>query len=209
MTTFSFHPVKAMTTGEGGLVSTDDDELAETLRAFRSHGIHRRGERDREDPLFGGWHYEIDSLGFNYRITDFQCALGSTQLRRLDERIARRNDIARLYRRLLADERRVALPPHAQDDALHAYHLFVVRVLAGAEARLSTFQALRRASIGVQVHYIPIYRLPYYRDVLGYPQDTCPVAEEYYWGAISLPMFPAMTDSDVQRVVDELRSALP
>src|SRR5262249_30269063 len=105
-------------------------------------------------------------------------------------------------------ETRIALPPEAFDGSLHAYHLFVVRVLAGAEARLAAFQALRRASIGVQVHYIPIYRQPYYRDVLGYPQNRCPGAEAYYWGAISLPIFPGMTEGDVQRVVRELREAL-
>jgi perosamine synthetase len=207
LTTFSLHPVKAMTTGEGGAVSTEDSELARRLRLFRTHGITK--DRIAPSAYEGDWYYEMQLLGFNYRITDFQCALGSAQLARLDSRISRRNAIAGKYRELLADEQRIALPPPAPEGWLHAYHLFVVRVRAGAEARLSVFQALRRASIGVQVHYIPIYRLPYYRDELGYPQDTCPVAEDYYWGAISLPMFPAMTDSDVERVVDELRAALP
>jgi dTDP-4-amino-4,6-dideoxygalactose transaminase len=206
LTVFSFHPVKAITTGEGGAVATEDPELARRLRLFRAHGITREGVTP--SPVEGDWYYEMQALGFNYRITDFQCALGSSQLRRLDGRIARRNEIARRYRELLGDEERVALPPAAPADWLHAYHLFVVRVLAGAHARLAVFRALRRASIGVQVHYIPIYRQPYYRDVLGYPQDSCPVAEEYYSGAISLPIFPAMTSGDVERVVRELRAAL-
>jgi dTDP-4-amino-4,6-dideoxygalactose transaminase len=207
LTTFSLHPVKAMTTGEGGAVATEDAGLARRLRLFRTHGITK--DAITPSPLEGDWYYEMQLLGFNYRITDFQCALGSAQLRRLDGRVARRNEIAEQYRLLLAGEDRIELPPEAPEGSLHAYHLFVVRVLAGAESRLSAFQALRRASIGVQVHYIPIYRLPYYRDGLGYPQETCPAAEDYYWGAISLPMFPAMTDSDVERVVNALRDALP
>jgi UDP-4-amino-4,6-dideoxy-N-acetyl-beta-L-altrosamine transaminase len=207
LTTFSFHPVKAMTTGEGGAVATEDDELARRLRLFRTHGITKDGIEP--GPTDGGWYYEMRELGFNYRITDFQCALGLSQLRRLDAWIAARNRIAARYRELLADEGRVALPPAASPGDTHGYHLFVVRVLAGSEARLAAFEALRRAGIGVQVHYIPIYRHPYYRDVLGYEQSSCPAAEEYYSGSISLPVFPAMTDGDVERVVAELQEALP
>jgi perosamine synthetase len=207
LTTFSFHPVKAITTGEGGAVATEDDELARRLRLFRTHGITKEGTAP--SPTDGGWYYEMQVLGFNYRITDFQCALGLSQLARLDDSIKARNELAARYRELLADEPRVALPPATQSSDVHGYHLFVVRILAGAEARLAVFDALRRAGIGVQVHYIPIYRLPYYRDVLGYPQDTCPAADEYYAGAISLPVFPALTDSDLERVVTELREALP
>jgi perosamine synthetase len=207
MTTFSLHPVKVMTTGEGGLVATEDDELARRLRLFRSHGITKDGTSPSATE--GAWYYEMHALGFNYRITDFQCALGLSQLTRLDESIALRNRIASRYRELLASDDRVALPPEAPAGSLHGYHLFVIRVLAGPEGRLATFDALRAADIGVQVHYIPIYRQPYYRDVLGYPQRSCPAAEEFYAGALSLPIFPAMTDSDVERVVDELRRALP
>jgi perosamine synthetase len=207
LTTFSFHPVKAITTGEGGAVATESDEYARRLRLFRTHGITKEGVSGSSTE--GAWYYEMQELGFNYRITDFQCALGLSQLKRLDESIEARNRIADRYRALLADEERIALPPAAAAGDLHGYHLFVVRVLAGAEARLVTFDALRDAGIGVQVHYIPIYRLPYYRDVLGFPQDDCPAAEGYYAGAISLPIFPAMTSVDVDRVVSELRRALP
>jgi perosamine synthetase len=206
MTTFSFHPVKAITTGEGGAVATDDDELARRLRLFRTHGITKEGINPSATE--GAWYYEMQILGFNYRITDFQSALGLSQLKRLDGYIAARNRIADRYRELLADDDRIALPPAAPSDWLHGYHLFVVRVLAGAETRHAVFDALRGAGIGVQVHYIPIYRLPYYRDVLGQAQDTCPAAEEYYAGAISLPIFPAMTNADVDRVVSELQDAL-
>jgi len=207
LTTLSFHPVKAMTTGEGGAVATEDDELARRLRLFRTHGITKEGVSPSATE--GDWYYEMQALGYNYRITDFQCALGLSQLGRLDESIAARNRIADRYRDLLADEDRVALPPAAPRGGLHGYHLFVVRVLGGPEARLATFEALRAAGIGVQVHYIPIYRLPYYRDVLGYPQDACRAAEEYYGGAISLPIFPAMNEADIERVVAELEQALP
>jgi perosamine synthetase len=207
MTVFSFHPVKAITTGEGGAVVTDDAELARRLRLFRTHGITKDGVSPSPDE--GEWYYEMQALGFNYRITDIQCALGLSQLRHLDAWIERRNAVASLYRERLADESRIELPPAAGPGSLHAYHLFVVRVLGGAEARLAAFRALRRASIGVQVHYIPIYRQPYYRDVLGYPQHDCPAADEYYWGAMSLPIYPGMGDADVERVVSELRAALP
>jgi perosamine synthetase len=206
MTTFSLHPVKAITTGEGGLVSTEDDDLAGRLRLFRTHGMTKEGvARSATD---GDWYHEMQALGFNYRITDFQCALGLSQLERLDENVAQRNRVARRYRDLLADDPQVALPPEASAGDLHAYHLFVVRVRGGPAVRLAVFDALRSAGIGVQVHYIPIYRHPYYRDVVRSPQDACPMAEEYYGGAISLPMFPAMSDADVDRVVAELRIAL-
>ena len=207
MTAFSLHPVKAITTGEGGLVATESDELAARLRLFRTHGITK--DRVTRSTTDGDWYYEMQALGFNYRITDFQCALGLSQLERLDEFVAARNRVAVTYREMLADEPRVALPPGASAGDLHAYHLFVVSVKGGPGVRLAVFDALRSAGIGVQVHYIPIYRHPYYRDVVGSPQDECPMAEEYYAGAISLPMFPGMSDADVDRVVTELLRALP
>ena len=207
MTIFSLHPVKALTTGEGGLVTTEDDELARRLRMFRTHGIVK--EDMRPGPNEGGWYYEMQALGYNYRITDFQCALGLSQLERLEDWVVARNQVADWYRELLAGEERIGLPPAAADGDRHGYHLFVVHVKGGAEARYTAFEALRAAGIGVQVHYIPIYRLPHYRDTLGYAQDECPAAEEYYWGAISLPMFPGVTRSDVERVVRELKEALP
>jgi len=206
MTCFSLHPVKSMTTGEGGVVTTEDDTLAERLRMFRTHGIVRDGITPSEHE--GAWYYEMRELGFNYRITDFQCALGLSQLERVDGWVERRNEIASLYRELLAGEDRIGLPPAARDGDRHGYHLFVIHVRAGAAERKRVFEELRAAGIGVQVHYIPVYRLPYYRDTLGVPQDTCPHAEDYYWGAISLPMFPGLTDHDVRRVVDDLRRIL-
>jgi UDP-4-amino-4,6-dideoxy-N-acetyl-beta-L-altrosamine transaminase len=206
LTAFSFHPVKAMTTGEGGMVTTASDELAERLRLFRTHGITKDGIDPGPDE--GDWYYEMQELGFNYRITDFQCALGLSQLRHLDDWIERRNEVAALYRRLLDGEARIGLPPAAPDGWRHGYHLFVIQVLNGAGARRRVFDALRAAGIFVQVHYIPIHQLPYYRDQLGYGGQRYPNAERYYSRAISLPVFPGMEEADVERVVTTLREAL-
>lgn len=206
MTVFSLHPVKVVTSGEGGLVATEDDGHAARLRLFRTHGITKEGVTAPSDA--GDWYYDMTALGFNYRITDFQCALGQSQLKRLDDYVAARNRVASRYRELLAEQPLIGLPPSAPEGSLHAYHLFVVRVLAGAAARKQVFAALRAANIGVQVHYVPVYRLSYYRSELGVPQDDCPSAENFYAGAISLPMFPGMTDDDIERVVRELAEAL-
>ena len=205
MTTFSLHPVKAMTTGEGGIVTTESDQLADRLRRFRTHGVSRSAS---DSELDGSWYYDVTELGFNYRLTDFQAALGLSQLRHLDHWIERRNEIATWYRDLLGDEQRIALPPEATDGSKHGYHLFVVRVLEGPRRRLAVFEGLREAEIGVQVHYIPIYRFRHYRETLGYPQGQWPNTEEYYAGAISLPMFPALSRADVERVVRELTRLL-
>ncbi|HWV86428.1 MAG TPA: UDP-4-amino-4,6-dideoxy-N-acetyl-beta-L-altrosamine transaminase [Capillimicrobium sp.] len=206
MTVFSLHPVKTITTGEGGVVTTEDDDLAARLRAFRTHGISRADVTP--EPWEGSWYYEVQTLGFNYRLTDFQAALGISQLERLEAWVRRRNEIADAYRAGLAGESRIALPPAAAPGSRHGYHLFVIRVLGGRDVRKAVFEGLRAAGIGVQVHYIPIYRFPLYRDVLGYPQDACPEAERYYAGAISLPMFPGMTDADVARVIGALAEQL-
>jgi UDP-4-amino-4,6-dideoxy-N-acetyl-beta-L-altrosamine transaminase len=207
MSVFSLHPVKAVTSGEGGVVTTEDDELADRLRTFRTHGIRRRSDPD--DVLAGGWHYDIDSLGFNYRITDFQCALGESQLARLETFVAERNRVAAAYREALAGLEGIALPAEPPPGGLHAYHLFVVRFREGAARRRHVYDGLRAAGIGTQLHYIPIYRHGLYRG-LGYGDEAarCPNAEAYYREALSLPMFPAMRDADVERVAAELARAL-
>jgi perosamine synthetase len=207
MTTFSLHPVKAMTTGEGGVVTTADDGLADALRTFRTHGIHRDG--GSEDVLRGGWHYDIDTLGFNYRITDFQCALGESQLRRLPDFVERRNAVADAYREALAGLGGVTLPAAAPAGSVHGYHLFVVRFDEGAARRRQVHEGLREAGIGTQLHYIPIYRHGLYRE-LGYAGEAerCRHAERYYEQALSLPMFPEMRPADVERVAAELERLL-
>jgi perosamine synthetase len=207
ITCFSLHPVKTMTTGEGGIATTEDDRLADRMRAFRTHGIVR-GDVTHPGEHDGAWWYEQQELGYNYRITDFQCALGLSQLARLESWVARRNAIAALYRERLAGDERIGLPPAAPEGSRHGHHLFVVHVAGGAAVRRRVFDGLRAAGIGVQVHYIPLYKMPFYRDGYGIDQDAFPHAEGYYAGAISLPLFPAMVAADVARVVGELQRLL-
>lgn len=191
----SFHPVKPITSGEGGAVTTNDPQLADALRRFRSHGIVR-------DPTHGPWYYEIAELGYNYRLTDIQAALGTSQLARLDAFVARRNEVAGRYREALADFPLV-LPPEAPTGWRHGYHLFPIRV----DDRRRVFEGLRAADIGVQVHYVPLHRQPVYAD-LGFGPDDLPGAEDAYQRLISLPMFPDLTDADVDRVVAVLTHLL-
>jgi perosamine synthetase len=196
MCCFSLHPVKHITTGEGGVVTTNDRALAAMLRRFRTHGITReRMQLEHDD---GPWYYEQFELGFNYRLTDFQCALGSSQLKRLGGFVARRREIALRYDaefRPIPEVRPLAVPPWSNG----SYHLYVVRVPAGSRRPL--FDALRSAGIGTNVHYIPVYRHPYYQ-AAGYAGLALPHAEAYYAAALSLPMFSRLTDGEIARVVD-------
>ena len=203
LNTFSFHPVKHLTTGEGGIITTDDAGLAQKMRVFRNHGIttdHRqRAER-------GGFFYEMVDLGYNYRITDFQCALGISQLKKLPQSVLRRREIAALYDGAFADIPYVQ-PLKVHDGAVHAYHLYMVRFdtdLLGMD-RSTIFAALRADNIGVNVHYIPVHLHPYYREHLGTHKGMCPVAESAYERLVTLPMFPQMTDADVDDVVTAIR----
>lgn len=197
MCCFSFHPVKTVTTGEGGAVTTNSDELAERLRVMRHHGIRPLGDPDEP------WAYDIVSLGFNYRITDLQCALGLSQLDKLERFVDRRNELAQRYRDQLADLDGVLLPPAAGAGVRHAYHLFAVRV----PDRARVYAAMRDKGIGVQVHYVPIYRFSAYADLGVGPADF-PVTERVYGGLLSLPMFPALTDADQDEVVRALKASL-
>lgn len=198
MSTFSFHPVKHVTTGEGGAVVTDDAELASRVRLFRNHGIttdHRqRAER-------GSWFYEMVELGYNYRITDFQCALGISQLRKLSGWIARRQQIADRYRQAFDDRARFA-PLAVRHDVSHAFHLFVGRIGEGlTERRAEIFRGLHQEGIGVNVHYIPVHLHPFYRRQFGTGPGLCPVAESAYERLLTLPLFPTMSDDDTAYVV--------
>lgn len=203
MTIFSFHPVKIITTGEGGLILTNRDDLAERLARLRSHGITRdtalmQGESD------GPWYYQQLELGYNYRMTDIQAALGYSQWQRLAVFLARRRALAARYDALLAD-----LPlqlPHRQAEAESAWHLYVVRVQGGLDHR-KVFDALRAAGIGVNMHYIPVHTQPYYQ-ALGFKQGDYPEAEQYYAEAISLPMYAALQDGEQDQVVAALRQAI-
>jgi UDP-4-amino-4,6-dideoxy-N-acetyl-beta-L-altrosamine transaminase len=202
ITVFSFHPVKIVTTGEGGMLVTERDDLARELTLLRSHGITRDPARMLA-PSEGAWYYEQLELGFNYRITDLQAALGSRQVARLPAFIARRRELAARYERLLADVD-VVLPQVAVD-AESAWHLYVVRV--DPVRRRTIFDALRAAGILVNVHYIPIHLQPYYRE-LGFAPGDFPHAEGYYAEALSLPMFYELTDAEQERVAGELRATL-
>ncbi len=206
MTVFSFHPVKHITTGEGGAVLTNDDRLAERLRVLRHHGIvadpacqRFRSEAD------GGWYYEVAELGHNFRITDIQCALGVSQLSKLDEWVARRREIKAAYDEALEDLPGVDLPVETPG-ARSSWHLYPLRVEAGV--RREVYDALHAAGILVQVHYVPVHLHPLYRERYGHAPGDFPAAEAYYSREVSLPMFPALTDADVGRVIATVRAAL-
>lgn len=195
MTCFSFHPVKPITTGEGGAVTTNRPDLAAALRRFRNHGIERT-------PEVAPWHYEVRSLGFNYRLTDIQAALGASQLGKLPRFIDRRNEIAARYRVALASMP-IELPPAAPAGSIHGYHLFAVQV----DDRRRVFEGLRELGIGVQVHYVPVHHHPHY-GFLGVTPDDLPHTEAAYARLLSLPMYPSLTDSDIDRVVAGLAELL-
>jgi perosamine synthetase len=199
MTVFSFHPVKHLTTGEGGMVTTDNPAFAETLRRFRNHGISSDA---RQRQSAGQWHYEMVLLGFNYRLTDIACALGLQQMKKLEANLARRRQIAARYAAEFRDMLGV-LPPQTRTDVNPAWHLYPIRMdLTKLSAgRAQVFRALRAENIGVNVHYIPVHSHPYYRDRFGYKGWEYPVAEDAYERLISLPMFHGMSDSDVEDVI--------
>ena len=203
---FSFHPVKHITTGEGGMITTNDPELARRMRVFRNHGI-TTDHRQREQR--GSWFYEMVDLGYNYRLTDFQCALGMSQLRKLPGWVARRQEIARRYDAAFA-EIPAAEPLGVREDISHAYHLYVIR-LDIAQLRMTraeVFAALRAEGIGVNVHYIPVHLHPFYRQRFGAGPGLCPVAEAAYEQLISLPIFPKMSNADVEDVILAVRKVL-
>jgi UDP-4-amino-4,6-dideoxy-N-acetyl-beta-L-altrosamine transaminase len=196
---FSFHPVKIMTTGEGGILLSNDHQLAARAARLRNHGITRDTEAMQE--CDGAWHYEQLELGFNYRLSDLHAALGLSQLTRLDEFVARRRAIAESYNAGLA-HLGIGLPLASADSA---WHLYPIRL--PVERRAAVFNELRERGIGSQVHYIPVHLQPYYRK-LGFAAGDFPVAEAYYRQALSLPIFPGLSDSDQQLVVRLLSESL-
>jgi len=202
MTVFSFHPAKHITTGEGGMVATDNPQFAETLRRFRNQGIST-GARQRQSA--NQWHYEVVLLGFNYRLPDIACALGLEQLKRLDRNLERRRAIAARYTSALREIPAV-ISPVVRPGASPAWHLYPIRLdlarLTGGRAQI--FQALRAENIGVSVHYIPVHYHAYYRGRFGVRAGEFPVAEAAYERLISLPMFHGMTDRDVEDVIEAL-----
>ncbi len=199
LSTFSFHPVKHLTTAEGGMITTDDPELARRMRSFRNHGI-TTDHRQREER--GSWAYEMVDLGYNYRLSDVQCALGRSQLKKLAGWVARRQDIARRYTAAFAPGD-LLTPLRVRPGVAHAWHLYVIRLhLARLTAdRAAVYRALRAEGLGVNVHYLPVHLHPYYRQRLGTGPGLCPAAEAAYGEILSLPIFPTMTDDDVESVI--------
>lgn len=213
---FSFHPVKTLTTGEGGMLVTDRADWAERARQLRSHGVVRdpaRFQTSRQDALLGEqgpWFYEMQELGWNYRMTDLQAALGLSQLQRLDGFLRRRREIVAAYNEALAglDWLRPPGLRHTADAATTSWHLYTVQIdfAALGRSRTEVMAALRAAGVGTQVLYIPVYLQPWYRRTYGYRAGKCAVAESYYARALSLPLFPAMTDADVEQVISAVRA---
>ena len=199
MTVFSFHPVKHITTGEGGMVTTNDAKFAETLHRFRNHGISSDA---RSRQTAGQWHYEMVLLGYNYRLPDFACALGIEQLKKLEANLARRREIAAEYSAAFRELPGV-IAPNVRAEANPAWHLYPILVDLGklTTDRAQFFRALRAENIGVNVHYIPVHLHPYYRDRFGYRGGEFPRAEDAYNRLISLPMFHSMTSGDVKDVI--------
>lgn len=206
ITVFSFHPVKIITSAEGGMALTNSEELAQKMQLLRSHGIIRDSRHmDRESD--GSWYYEQIELGYNYRMTDLQAALGLSQLERLEQYVVRRHKHANLYDGLLKD-----LPitlPWQRPDVVSAYHLYVIRLNEKLEnCHRQFFENLRDRGVGVNLHYIPIYRHPYYEKIGLYSRSEYPEAERYYRQAITLPLYPALSEDQVAEISRHVRIAI-
>jgi len=204
ITLFSFHPVKHITTGEGGMAVTANDDYARRMKRFRNHGIST-DFREREEK--NSWYYEMQDLGFNYRLSDIQCALGISQLSRLPEFLKRRREIAGQYEYLFKDNSDI-IPLSVNTKCLHAYHLYVVKLPGSAAGRDEVFRFMREQGIGVNLHYIPVYLHPFYQSTFGYGQGLCPRSEEAYKQILSLPIWPGMTDQNILTVHNTLQEAL-
>ena len=206
MTMFSFHPVKHITTGEGGIITTNNKEYYEKLLQFRSHGITRDPNKLMDN--HGPWYYEMQFLGFNYRLTDIQAALGTSQLKKINQFIQRRKRIVEMYNEAFMDIPQLEIP--SQNLELESsWHLYIIRLkkdlLKGTRKEL--FESLRSQNIGVNVHYIPVYLLPFYQQ-LGYPKGLCPNAEKLYEEMITLPLFPKMDELDVRNVIKAVKEVV-
>ncbi len=211
MTIFSFHPVKHITTGEGGMIMTDSKELAEKLKLFRTHGItnndnsmilKEQAADNAKQLTRAPWYYEMQELGYNYRITDLQCALGVSQLKKIDNFIKRRRTIAARYSEEFFKSPYLIVP-YQEEDRMSAWHLYMLRLRLDKikKTRRQIFEELRALKIGVHVHYIPLHLQPYYRNRFGYKRGDFSQAEAYYDSALTIPLYPSMTDDDCERVI--------
>lgn len=206
ITVFSFHPVKIITTGEGGMAVTNDAGLAASMTRLRTHGI-TRDVAQMTHASDGPWYYQQIDLGFNYRMTDIHATLGISQMKRVSEYVTKRHEIAARYGELLADV--PVIRPWQHPDTYSALHLYVVRLRLGEtrSTQRQVFDGMRADGIGVNLHYIPVYRHPYF-ERLGFPRDYCPQADQYYAEAVTLPIYPGLTEVDQDRVVESLKAAL-
>jgi perosamine synthetase len=205
MTIFSFHPVKTITTGEGGAITTNSEELCERLRMLRSHGVTKQPGQLSRNP--GPWYYEMQALGFNYRMTDILAALGVSQLARLENFVERRREIAARYN-VAFESLEWLETPHERPAVYSAFHLYVALIDFGrlGRSRATVMQELREKGVGTQVHYIPVYSQPYYcARSYGHMADACPRTESYYERCLSLPLYPGLEDADVDRVIEAVR----
>jgi UDP-4-amino-4,6-dideoxy-N-acetyl-beta-L-altrosamine transaminase len=206
MTVFSFHPVKHITTGEGGMITTNSESLYHKLIKLRSHGI-TRDSRSFKEPSHGDWYYEMQDLGFNYRLTDIQAALGISQLKKLDSFVARRRQIVDRYNKAF-QELPVELPSEPEG-YYSSYHLYVIRLRKESKkTRKDLYSKLKAKGIHTQVHYLPVHTMPYYQENLGHKWGDYPVAEDHYSRVLSLPLYPSMTDVDVDYVISCVKEVL-
>jgi len=202
---FSFHPVKTITTGEGGAVLTNNDELADRVRMLCSHGIVRC--QDLKEEKDGPWYYEMTEMGYNYRITDFQCALGISQLNRIAEFKKRRLEIVERYNEAFKNIPELLLPRYPKGSSV-CPHLYPVQFSEGSDKRFEVYQKLREDKIFCQIHYIPVYWQPYYKNKYGFEKGKCPNAELYYSRCLSLPLYPALNNEELSFIIEKIIDAL-
>jgi len=208
MTIFSFHPVKHITTGEGGMITTNNKEYYERLKLFRTHGITK--DKDKLLNYDGPWYYEMQELGYNYRLTDFQCALGISQLKKIDKIIQRRRKIVKKYNYEFKDMPEIKIPEINPIDSNPVWHIYMIQLNLDRLKvdRREIFEALRAENIGVNVHYMPVHLQPYYRNKYNYHQGDFPKAENYYLREITLPIFPMMSDKDIDDVIKAVKKVI-
>lgn len=204
MSIFSFHPVKHITTGEGGMITTDNKKFTQRMHLFRNHGI---GTDFRQREQQGSWFYEMTDLGYNYRLTDIQSALGLAQLKKLPGFLKLRREIAHKYDKAFSTMDSIS-PLHRKKDCNHAYHLYVIKIDTKIISRPLAFSKLRQAGIGVNVHHIPVHLHPFYKKTFGYTKGLCPVAEQAYEKILSLPIWPGMNDCDTEKVIHEVKKVM-
>ncbi|MBI5807010.1 MAG: UDP-4-amino-4,6-dideoxy-N-acetyl-beta-L-altrosamine transaminase [Ignavibacteriales bacterium] len=200
----SFHPVKHITTGEGGAILTNNPELEEKIKILRTHGMTKDEKYLTKND--GPWYYEMQQLGFNYRITDFQCALGSSQLKKLDRFVKSRNEIAEYYDKQFSNDERF-ISPCVQEKVKHAYHLYPLQIKFDKLkiSKKELFEKLKKKNIGLQVHYIPVHLQPYYKNNFGFKEGDYPVAEEFYKNEVSIPIYPLLENDDLEYIAKKIK----